>query len=1174
MEPIKLEIFMKDLTRAGLRSVTKNINDVKQNTLAVIAMLEKELAEMQAKAKQAAEQDMVSQAQMADIQAMAGMVKGLKQELAELEKQKRTGNETPVVDDKTTTGMDRAAKTANNLKLQFTQVARELPALALSPQMFILAISNNLPMLTEAIGNVRKENELLRASGQKTVPVWKQLGKALLSPQTALIVGITLFITYGKEITAWTKKLVGAKEEALSMAEAQKKLNKEYRESTGDVAGQILAYQKLKDKWKELGADADRQRKFISESKGEFEKLGVSVNSVREAENLLIDNTGAFIGALKKRAQAGAADELAKEAYKKYLQAENKGAEEAQREMSLGDVIMAGMGTYDVDTMMADFEKQKQKRIQGYKEEADVWLANYNSYYNKSRELNQRADEDLNKANIRKKESEKPDKEPGKETGKSALDYEHELADARIRAQQKMEAARIAVMTDGYKKRQALAHQELDEELANIDKTERETLQKMQEAKKKGVKITPEEEQEVKDTATQSRAIATEKYIRDYYEAEKEWQEKNIQSWIDYNKEYGTWQEKRLAITRGYNLKMLQEGLTEGERAKLGEDLKADLRELNMKEFKDSINFADVFGDLDAQSTEALSALRDKLKEFINNSAKDLKPDDLKSLQDAFKDIDFEIKDRKPFRELKKDLTDYRATQSEVEKAQTELNQVQKFGSLIIEEYDEKTGEVTRRLLTQKEAENNLTAAQKKRREAMSGLIKSTAGVSSEISRISGAANSIVSTFDMLGIEVGEDIRGMVEGFGAMSEGIGNVVSAAQNGDIAGVLAGTIGAVGGAVKTLGSLFGTDFGGEKSRRRYEEAKAKYESYMDVLDQVIDKQKELVASMEADDFANADNSYEKARELLKKQQDYAREMGKAYLNSGASKGVFGIGSSASEGTKQRKDISSSAWEQARKALESDFGKISDGRMTGLFDLTYEQLVKLRDEASGFWGELHQDTQDYLNQIIESEEAWQEVQEARKEALTKTDFDSFYDSFVSTLSDLDATSEDFAKNFEKYLQNAIFSALVAGKYKKDIESLYDSWADMAESEKKLNDKEADALREEYNRIVEDMMKEREQMMKDFGWSSSSSSTQSGRIGAISSITEETGGKIEGALTVMTDYMVGISRFIEDLKKGREADSAVFAEIASNTAYCKMLEPLLEIMERWEANRFKITM
>lgn len=68
-----------------------------------------------------------------------------------------------------------------------------------------------------------------------------------------------------------------------------------------------------------------------------------------------------------------------------------------------------------------------------------------------------------------------------------------------------------------------------------------------------------------------------------------------------------------------------------------------------------------------------------------------------------------------------------------------------------------------------------------------------------------------------------------------------------------------------------------------KQSYQQAKEKYESYMEVLDRVISKQKELVSSMEADDFANADNSYERAQPL-KKQQDYAREMGKAYLNAG--------------------------------------------------------------------------------------------------------------------------------------------------------------------------------------------------------------------------------------------------------------------------------------------------
>ena len=103
--------------------------------------------------------------------------------------------------------------------------------------------------------------------------------------------------------------------------------------------------------------------------------------------------------------------------------------------------------------------------------------------------------------------------------------------------------------------------------------------------------------------------------------------------------------------------------------------------------------------------------------------------------------------------------------------------------------------------------------------------------------------------------------------------------------------------------------------------------------------------------------------------------------------------------------------------------------------------------------------------------------------KEALTKTDFDSFYNSFVSMLSDMDATSEDFADSFEKYLQNAIFSALVATRYKDRIQKLYDSWADMADKDG-LSSTEAEKLRGDYRKIIDEMLKEREQLMEDFNW------------------------------------------------------------------------------------------
>lgn len=158
--------------------------------------------------------------------------------------------------------------------------------------------------------------------------------------------------------------------------------------------------------------------------------------------------------------------------------------------------------------------------------------------------------------------TEKTDKENSKGT---RLDYAAELADARIRAQQKVEAARIAVMVEGREKRKALAEKEYNDTLAAIDKEERDTLAKLEKSRKAGRKVTPEEERQVKDGATAQRALAQVQYLQNTYNIEKEWRDKNRQAWIDYNKEYGTYQDKRLAITQDYSLKIAR-AETEGEK--------------------------------------------------------------------------------------------------------------------------------------------------------------------------------------------------------------------------------------------------------------------------------------------------------------------------------------------------------------------------------------------------------------------------------------------------------------------------------------------------------------------------------------------------------------------------------------------------------------------------------
>ena len=74
----------------------------------------------------------------------------------------------PIIDPKQT---QQATRSLGTLNTSIQQVARELPSLAMGPQMFFLAISNNLPILTDEITKARYEYEALGASGKKSTPV-------------------------------------------------------------------------------------------------------------------------------------------------------------------------------------------------------------------------------------------------------------------------------------------------------------------------------------------------------------------------------------------------------------------------------------------------------------------------------------------------------------------------------------------------------------------------------------------------------------------------------------------------------------------------------------------------------------------------------------------------------------------------------------------------------------------------------------------------------------------------------------------------------------------------------------------------------------------------------------------------------------------------------------------
>lgn len=129
-------------------------------------------------------------------------------------------------------------------------------------------------------------------------------------------------------------------------------------------------------------------------------------------------------------------------------------------------------------------------------------------------------------------------------TGSGKTDYASQLADARVKAQQTTEKLRIQIMQEGIAKRKALAKQEYDEQLADIDKQERDTIAKMDKARKQGDNIPQSQYDEVKTEADEQRLLAEKILAEKIYQINKEYLDKTLDAEIEYNKQYGTWQEK------------------------------------------------------------------------------------------------------------------------------------------------------------------------------------------------------------------------------------------------------------------------------------------------------------------------------------------------------------------------------------------------------------------------------------------------------------------------------------------------------------------------------------------------------------------------------------------------------------------------------------------------------
>lgn len=425
-----------------------------------------------------------------------------------------------------------ANKQFNGLNFSIQQIARELPTLAMGPQMFFMAISNNLPMFTDELARARKEYAAMEAEGKKGVPVWKQVAKSLFSWQTALVGGITLLTIYGDEIISWVGAVLKGREAVISTTKALKDMQKA---ADFDNAGQQIAnFERIASLYREIGDNAEEKKKFLEQYEEEIKKTGLSISDVNDADNVFIGNTDAFIESIEKRALSLAGQQLAQEQYSKALKQrmkDEKQLAEAEAELerlrelpSDFTVTTVGMGSGSAGGQGAivtqtrdELIAAEEKLIERIKARSQAYFDAGNSYIKVSNDMERAADEALDKAGIDttdKAEIAKNNAERARLINEQRLQIEALMdknskvqIQKEIDIQHQIDQAKIDAMKDGYNKE--VAQMELDH------KKELEAIEKQKEDYKQAV---IDGEREVFEAQEALRSQQDEDYVKKIFD--------------------------------------------------------------------------------------------------------------------------------------------------------------------------------------------------------------------------------------------------------------------------------------------------------------------------------------------------------------------------------------------------------------------------------------------------------------------------------------------------------------------------------------------------------------------------------------------------------------------------------------------------------------------------------
>lgn len=1059
----------------------------------------------------------------------------------------------------------------NGLSMSIQQVGRELPSLAYGPKVFFSAISNNIPILADEIKRARTEYKLLKESGQSAIPVWKQVVSSLFSWQTVLTVGITLLTLYGDKVVDWVAGLFNAKNVMKPLVDIQQQLNDVQLKGVQNAQSEITKLELLYKATQNASKPIRERKKAVDELQKSYSDFFKNLSEEEILTGKAADAYARLTSSIIASARARAAQDKMTENAKKILENEAKITEEyAKREnaqLKLDKQIeLRNKIDREANPDMYAGQQMKVGAALGKVEEIDEGIAKLRREIyelNKSQnELAQNIDvndlifnpnEDSSKIG---EEERKRRQEEAEKLLKQQEQLSEQLAEELLSLHRQNQQDEINLMREGTEKKLKQIDLDYQKQIDAIRKQEEEW------SKAGNGKLTDKQAQKISEAYTNAESMR-DKDISDVTEGQLKAEQQALN---DYLKEYGTFQQQKLAIAQEYaeKIRKAQEenGVNSAQVKLLEKQRDVAIQNKETEAIKANIDWVTVFGEFGSMFSDMIKPALDEAKKYVRTDKfKNSDQASQKSLIDAISQMEKSLGGTSGvnFKKLGEDVKAYQiaeqnrisaigietAALERLKKSQDDYTKAQKGGTESEKQAAANALETARQnadiasanVKTQtdiaNQAQRNVTDTATILKASMenllgglqqissgglynaySGIIKTVNGFKDVIGKTSESLKEvpivgwILSIIDVLKDGLSDLVGGLLDAvLNAVSGIIGDVLSGDLFVTIGKSLRNGIGNILNAISFGGfnSLFG--IGGNAKE------------VQETIDRLTDRNGTLQTAIEdlTDEMkaSKGMKSVESYREAVK----YQEEVNKNYLQIAKEQ----AGYHKSHGSWQHYlKWTDEMLEHARKAT----GMQDFSGTDSLWNLTPEQMKALRSdvwlwdimESSGKGGYGERVT-DKLDDYIEQAGKLEELTDSLYEGLIGMSFDSMYDSFISSLMDMEKSAEDFADDISKYFMQAMLSNAIGEQFSDKLRTWYDKFGEAMKDDGTLDNNERKELMDEYMGYVDEAMKLRDELAAATGYDkiSQEAASQSASSKGFQTMSQDTGEELNGRFTAL---------------------------------------------------------